>query len=154
MGVTEPEATFSACFGAAFLVWHPMTYADLLGKKLQEHSANAWLINTGWTGGPYGVGSRIKLAYTRAIVDAVLDGSLRDVQYTTEPVFKLQVPKTCRHVPSELLMPRQSWKDAAEFDATAAKLADLFKDNFGKYADRAAPEVLQAAPAAPAATAT
>ncbi|HZL90688.1 MAG TPA: phosphoenolpyruvate carboxykinase (ATP) [Pirellulaceae bacterium] len=146
VGVKEPEATFSACFGAAFLVWHPMKYAELLAAKMQQHAASAWLINTGWTGGPYGTGSRIKLAHTRAIVDAVHDGSLAKSATVIEPRFGLSVPISCPNVPSEVLLPRQTWQDAAAYDAAAQKLAGLFRENFSHFADQSTAEVRQAAP--------
>ncbi len=148
VGVTDPEATFSACYGAAFLVWHPMFYAELLAKKMKEHRASAWLINTGWSGGAFGVGQRMSLKNTRAIVDAVLSGAMDDVETTTDPTFGVAVPTGAPGVPSEVLIPRQTWKDKHAYDATAAKLAQLFNDNFRKYADRAGPEVLAAGPKA------
>jgi phosphoenolpyruvate carboxykinase (ATP) len=147
VGVTEPEATFSACYGAAFLVWHPLKYAELLAAKMQAHAADAWLVNTGWTGGPYGTGSRIKLAHTRAIIDAIHDGSLAGAATVTEPHFGLFVPSSCPQVPAELLLPRQTWKDAAAYDTTARKLAGLFREIFTHFADRATAEVRQAGPA-------
>ena len=114
----EPEATFSACFGAAFLVWHPMKYAQLLADKMQQHQADAWLVNTGWTGGAYGIGSRIKLAYTRAIIDAIHSGQLAKAPTTTEPVFGLAIPTSCPGVPSEILNPEE------HLDQTAALRRD------------------------------
>ncbi|MCP4246006.1 MAG: phosphoenolpyruvate carboxykinase (ATP), partial [bacterium] len=146
MGVTEPEATFSACFGAAFLVWHPMVYAELLKKKMNQYAAKAWLINTGWSGGGYGVGSRMPLKHTRAIVDAVLAGDLNDVKCTPDPVFGLAIPDAVPNVPSDILNPVNTWKDQAAFAAAQQKLAKLFAANFAKYADKAGPEILSAAP--------
>jgi len=146
VGVTDPEATFSACFGAAFLVWHPMVYAELLRQKMQEHSVKAWLINTGWSGGAFGVGSRMSIAHTRAIVDAVLGGKLADVDYARDETFGLAVPTAVPGVPAEILVPQRTWKDKHAYEVTAAKLAGLFTDNFGRFADRAGPEVLAAAP--------
>lgn len=146
MGVTEPEATFSACFGAAFLVWHPTKYAELLAEKMRQHHASVWLVNTGWSGGPFGVGSRMKLAYTRAIVDAILGNQLNDAEFETMQVFGLAVPKRVDQVPSELLSPRQTWADGAAFDRAIAKLAEMFNDNFAKYADLANDEILAGAP--------
>ncbi|MCH7813039.1 MAG: phosphoenolpyruvate carboxykinase (ATP), partial [Planctomycetes bacterium] len=146
MGVTEPEATFSACFGAAFLVWHPMVYAELLKKKMNQHAAKAWLINTGWSGGGYGVGSRMPLKHTRAIVDAVLSGDLNDVKCTPDPVFGLAIPDRVPNVPTEILNPVNTWEDQAAFAAAQQKLAKLFAANFAKYADKAGPEILSAAP--------
>lgn len=134
-GVTEPEATFSACFGSAFLVWHPTKYASMLADKIKHHGTRVWLINTGWTGGSYGVGYRFKLRHTRAIVDAIHNGELDSAEYESMPVFGLQVPKTVTGVPSELLLPSQSWADQDGYDATLANLAKLFVDNFEKFAD-------------------
>jgi len=148
VGVTEPSATFSACFGAAFLAWHPMKYAELLAEKMKKHDVNVWLINTGWTGGPYGVGKRFSLKYTRAIVDAALDGSLDNVPFEHVPVINLSVPTTCPNVPSEVLVPRNTWTDKAAYDATAKKLAGMFAKNFTKYADKATAEVIAAGPQA------
>lgn len=145
-GVREPEATFSACYGAAFLVWHPMKYAQMLADKMQQHEATAWLINTGWTGGSYGSGNRIKLAHTRAIIDAIHSGQLAKVQTTIEPVFGLAVPTSCPNVPSELLLPRNTWAKASAYDANALHLAKLFQANFANYADQATAEVQAAGP--------
>jgi phosphoenolpyruvate carboxykinase (ATP) len=141
MGVKSPEATFSACFGAAFLVWHPMRYAHLLAEKMQAHAASAWLVNTGWTGGAYGSGKRISLAHTRAIIDAIHDGSLARQTFSTEPHFSLSIPKHCPSVPPEILNPRQTWPDGAAYDAAACNLVKLFQANFEQYADRATAEV-------------
>ncbi|MEM6750357.1 MAG: phosphoenolpyruvate carboxykinase (ATP) [Planctomycetota bacterium] len=154
MGVTEPQATFSPCFGGPFLVWAPAKYAAMLAEKMQKHGAYAWLVNTGWTGGGYGVGSRFPLKHTRAIIDAIHAGTLRDAPTTTDPVFGLhaltEVPGSdsggSGGVPKELLDARGSWADPAAYDATAQKLAGLFKDNFAKYADDADPKVAQAGP--------
>jgi phosphoenolpyruvate carboxykinase (ATP) len=145
-GVTEPEATFSACFGAAFLVWHPMKYAHLLADRMQRHGAQAWLVNTGWSGGAAGTGKRIKLAYTRAIIDAIHEGALTDVETVTDPIFGLEVPKQVPDVPSEILTPRNTWGDPAAFDAMAEKLAGLFRENFALYDDQATKEVRAAGP--------
>lgn len=145
-GVKEPEATFSACYGAAFLVWHPMKYAQLLADKMQHHAAGAWLVNTGWTGGSYGTGSRIKLAHTRAIIDAIHSGELAKAPTQTEPTFGLAIPKSCPSVPGEILAPQTSWRDKAAYSETAAKLAELFKQNFASYADRATKQVQGAGP--------
>ena len=146
MGVTEPEATFSACFGAAFLVWHPSKYAEMLAEKMREHGANAWLINTGLTGGVYGVGERMSLKHTRAIIDAIHDGSLATEQTTQDPVFGFDVPTACANVPSEILIPRNTWDEKAAYDQTARKLAELFSDNFEKYAAGCTPEIVEAGP--------
>lgn len=145
-GVKEPEATFSACYGAAFLVRHPMVYARLLSDKMQHHQADAWLINTGWTGGPYGTGDRMKLGYTRAMIDAIHDGTLTQVRTQIEPVFGLAIPTSCPGVPDEILQPRGTWSDPAAYDSTAAHLSELFQKNFANYASEATPDVLAAGP--------
>jgi phosphoenolpyruvate carboxykinase (ATP) len=132
-GVKEPQPTFSACFGAAFLVWHPTKYAKMLGKLLNEHKANVWLINTGWSGGAHGTGKRIKLAYTRAIARAALAGELDKVRTETDPVFGLAVPTEIMGVPSKVLNPRTTWPDPAAYDAQAKKLAKMFRENFEKF---------------------
>jgi len=146
MGITEPQATFSPCFGGPFLVWHPMKYAGLLAEKIQKHKANVWLVNTGWSGGAYGVGKRMKLAVTRAVVDAIHSGALRDARIIADPIFGMGVVAECPNVPSEVLVPRDAWSDKIAYEATAKKLAGLFVDNFQKYRDKVTPEVLQAAP--------
>lgn len=145
-GVTDPEATFSACFGAPFLVWHPTKYAEMLADKLRTHNAPTWLVNTGWSGGGHGVGSRMKLKYTRAIIDAIHNGSLANAPTETDPVFGLEVPTLCEGVPSEILIPRNTWSDKAAYDRQANKVGALFRKNFEKYADKAGAEVLAAAP--------
>jgi phosphoenolpyruvate carboxykinase (ATP) len=145
-GVREPEATFSACFGAAFLVWHPMKYAQMLADLMQKHEAAAWLVNTGWSGGSYGMGSRIKLAHTRAIIDAIHSGELAEVSMKAEPVFGLSVPARCPGVPVEILQPRSTWSKPAAYDAKALHLAKLFAANFANYADGVTAEVLAAGP--------
>ena len=132
-GVTEPQATFSACFGAVFLVWHPTKYAEMLGELLKEHGSNVWLVNTGWSGGPYGVGKRMKLPYTRAMISAALSGALDGTELRVDPVFGLGVPKYIPEVPSSVLDPRGTWPDAAAYDAQAKKLAGMFKSNFEKF---------------------
>ncbi|EIE24776.1 hypothetical protein COCSUDRAFT_53066 [Coccomyxa subellipsoidea C-169] len=137
MGVTEPEATFSACFGGAFLMWHPMKYAAMLAQKMEQHGTSAWLVNTGWTGGRYGVGSRIKLRYTRAIIDGIHSGELAAAETTTTPIFSLHVPTKCTAVPDEILNPAAQWSNKAEFDKTLKLLATLYQDNFKKYGDGA-----------------
>jgi len=146
MGVTEPQATFSPCFGGPFLVWRPSKYAELLAEKMNTHKANAWLVNTGWSGGAYGVGSRMKLKITRAIINAIHSGALSQAPIATDPVFGFAVPTSCPEVPAEILVPRNTWGDKASFDATAQKLAKLFRDNFEKYADGASVEVKGAGP--------
>jgi phosphoenolpyruvate carboxykinase (ATP) len=146
VGVKDPEATFSACYGAAFLVWHPMKYAQMLADKIEAHGAAAWLINTGWTGGSYGSGSRIRLAYTRAIVDAIHSGQLAKAPTTTEPVFGLSIPTAIPGVPSAMLIPRNTWIKPTAYDAKANHLAKLFAANFAQYADKATHEVQAAGP--------
>ena len=147
MGITEPTLTFSACFGKAFLPLHPTKYAELLGKKLKEDkNINVWLVNTGWTGGSYGVGSRIKLSYTRALITAALNGELEKVKFETLPVFNLQMPTACPGVPAEMLNPRNTWKDKDAYDAKANELAKSFVKNFAQYASAANDEILSAAP--------
>jgi phosphoenolpyruvate carboxykinase (ATP) len=121
--VNDPEATFSACYGAACLVWHPLKYAPLLADKLQHHQAAAWLVNTGWTGGSYGSGSRIRLAYTRAIIDAIHSGQLAKAPTVTEPIFGLAIPTACPGVPADILNPRNTWTKPAAYDAKAIHLA-------------------------------
>jgi len=132
-GVTEPQATFSACFGAPFMAQHPSVYAELLGKKIADHNSSVWLVNTGWTGGPYGVGSRMKIAYTRAMVNAALNGELDDVEYVADPIFGVQVPTSCPNVPSEMLTPKNTWSDGDAYDAQARKLAGMFAENFRQF---------------------
>eukprot|EP00898_Chlorokybus_atmophyticus_P009214 jgi/Chlat1/9294/Chrsp99S08501 len=148
VGVTEPTATFSACFGAPFMVWHPAVYAELLAKKMKFHGAKAWLVNTGWSGGSYGVGSRMKLGYTRAIVNAIHAGLLDDVETVIDPVFGVEVPTSCPGVPSEVLIPRNAWKDKSEYQLTATKLARLFIENFQQFAEGASSAVRAAGPKA------
>ena len=148
MGVTEPEATFSACFGAAFLVWHPTKYAEMLADKMKEFNSEAWLVNTGWSGGGYGVGKRMKLSYTRAIIDAIHDGSLAKAATTEDPVFGLAVPTECNGVPSDVLTPKKTWANKEAFDASAKKLAGLFNDHFKTYADAASEAICNAGPKA------
>lgn len=147
MGITEPQTTFSACFGKAFLPLHPGKYAELLGKKLKANpDINVWLVNTGWTGGAYGVGSRIKLSYTRALITAALEGKLDNVEYGQTPFFKLRFPKECPGVPAEILEPRNTWADKTAFDAQAQKLAAQFIKNFEQYASGVTADVLNASP--------
>lgn len=146
MGVTEPSATFSACFGAAFMMWHPNKYAELLGEKMVKHNANAWLVNTGWTGGAYGTGSRIKLKYTRAIINAIHNGDFDNVDMVTDPAFGFQIPVSCPEVPAELLQPKQTWEDKAAYDNTQSKLISLFKDNFKSFENNVNKDILVAGP--------
>ncbi|MCW3073589.1 MAG: phosphoenolpyruvate carboxykinase [Flaviaesturariibacter sp.] len=147
-GVTEPKPTFSACFGAPFLPLHPGKYAEMLGKKMEDHNVNVWLINTGWTGGPYGVGNRMKLSYTRAMITAALEGKLDNVATETDPVFGMEIPKEVPGVPTEVLTPRNTWADKAAYDGKAKYLAGLFVKNFEKYASGVSEEILAAAPKA------
>lgn len=147
VGVTEPQTTFSACFGRVFLPLHPTKYAELLGKKLeQHHDANVWLINTGWSGGAYGTGSRMSLKYTRAMITAAMNGELNNVEYTPHPVFGVLMPKTCPNAPAEILNPRDTWADKEAYDKKANELAQLFIKNFDKYASQANEEIMAAAP--------
>jgi phosphoenolpyruvate carboxykinase (ATP) len=146
MGVTEPQATFSACFGAAFMMWHPNKYAEMLAEKMEKHGAKAWLVNTGWTGGAHGVGSRIKLKYTRAIIDAIHNGSFEKVDFTTDPDFGFQIPLSCPNVPDEILTPRNTWEEKAAFDQTKKKLIVLFQDNFKQFESGVNKEIVQAGP--------
>lgn len=145
-GITEPKSTFSACFGAPFLPLHPAQYAEMLGKKMTNHNVNVWMVNTGWSGGPYGVGSRTKLSYTRAMITAALDGKLDNVSYEAHPVFGMLMPTECPDVPSEILRPRNAWADKDAYDAMAKILAAQFVKNFEKYASGSNEEILAAAP--------
>ncbi|MDR1384115.1 MAG: phosphoenolpyruvate carboxykinase (ATP) [Planctomycetaceae bacterium] len=146
VGVTEPEATFSACFGAAFLVWHPAKYAEILAHNMAKYDAKAWLINTGWSGGAYGVGKRLSIKYTRAIIDAIHSGELNNAPTVHDDVFNLDVPTVCPNVPNDVLIPKNLWADKVAFDATAKKLADLFRQNFAKYEDVAGEAIKNAGP--------
>ncbi|MFZ2957581.1 MAG: phosphoenolpyruvate carboxykinase (ATP) [Candidatus Ozemobacteraceae bacterium] len=145
-GITEPTTTFSACFGAPFLVHHPFTYAEMLREKMRTHGTALWLVNTGWSGGAYGVGQRMKIRYTRALLTAALDGTLAKASFTPDPVFRIGIPDACAGVPNEILNPRQTWTDKAAFDRAAADLARRFVENFAQFADRAGQEVLAAGP--------
>ena len=144
-GVTEPQATFSSCFGAVFLVWHASKYAEMLGTLIDEHGSRVWLVNTGWSGGPYGVGSRMKLTYTRAMVRALLDDALEGIPFAPDPIFGLQLPAAVPNVPTEVLHPRQTWKDGTAYDAQAKKLAEMFRKNFEKFG-HVAPDIVAAGP--------
>jgi phosphoenolpyruvate carboxykinase (ATP) len=132
-GVKEPQATFSSCFGAVFLVWHPTKYAEMLGRLIDEHGSKVWLVNTGWSGGAYGVGSRMKIAYTRAMVRAALAGQLDSVKTAEDPIFGLHVPREVPEIPASVLNPRETWKDKAAYDAQARKLSEMFRKNFEKF---------------------
>jgi phosphoenolpyruvate carboxykinase (ATP) len=138
--------TFSACFGAPFLPLHPSKYAELLGKKLQDSGANVWMINTGMTGGIYGVGSRMKLPYTRTMITEALNGGLNQVGFYQHPIFGIEIPKTCNGVPSEILDPREAWADKNAYDAKALELAAAFNKNFQKFAAETSQDILNAAP--------
>jgi phosphoenolpyruvate carboxykinase (ATP) len=143
---SEPQATFSACFGHPFLPMRPAVYTRLLGEKLAEHPATVWLVNTGWSGGPYGVGKRMNILHTRALLQAALDGDLDNVEYHPDPIFGLHIPAAVPGVPTEVLNPRNTWTNKAAYDAQAQHLARLFVENFSKYKSEVAPEVLAAAP--------
>ncbi len=151
-GINEPEATFSACFGAPFLPLAPTQYADLLGDKIRKGSRtgdgtiHVWLINTGWSGGQYGEGSRVELSFTRAMIKAVLNGDLTNVEYRTHPIFGLDMPTRCPDVPNAILNPRDTWRNEEDYDRVANKLAQLFIDNFKQYADKASDEIKASAP--------
>lgn len=132
-GITEPQATFSTCFGAPFMPYHPAVYAKLLGEKIDAYNSKVFLINTGWSGGPYGVGKRMKLSYTRAMVTAALAGKLDDVEYVLDPIFNILVPQSCPGVPDEILNPKNTWKDAGEYEKLAHNLAERFVENFKKF---------------------
>jgi phosphoenolpyruvate carboxykinase (ATP) len=149
VGVTEPQPTFSACFGRVFLPLHPAKYAELLGKKLATHpDVKVWLVNTGWTGGAYGVGKRMSLKHTRAIITAAMNGELDNVEYVPHPVFGVLVPQSVPGVPSEVLNPRDTWADKEAYDKKASELAERFNKNFEKYASQASDEIKNAAPKA------
>jgi phosphoenolpyruvate carboxykinase (ATP) len=145
-GVKDPQATFSACFGAPFMPLHPSKYAKLLGEKIVRHNSKVWLVNTGWTGGPYGTGERMKLAYTRRMVEAALTGELDSVETYTDPNFNLHVPVKIEGIPDEVLRPRDTWSDAEAYDAQAQKLAGMFIDNFEQFSDAVSDEILAAGP--------
>jgi len=145
-GVTEPEATFSACFGSPFMPLHPSVYAELLAEKIKKHNAKVWLVNTGWTGGVHGVGSRMKLSFTRKMLAHAIDGDLENVEYVKDPVFGFQIPISVEGVPSKILIPRYTWEDAHEYDKKAQQLAKMFVKNFEQFKDNCSAEILSAAP--------
>lgn len=152
-GIKEPQATFSACFGAAFIMMHPTKYAAMLAAKMQKHGATGWLVNTGWSGGRYGSGSRIKLAYTRKIIDAIHSGSLLNADYKKTEVFGLEIPSQVEGVPSEILEPMNTWSDKTAYNETLLKLGGLFKNNFEGFVahkigkdDKLTDEILAAGP--------
>jgi len=145
-GVTEPVTTFSTCFGEPFMVWDPSVYAKLLGERVAKHDVRVWLINTGWTGGPYGTGQRISITYTRAMVRAVLSGALDQVTYRTDPVFGVAVPTTCPEVPVDVLMPRSTWSSELDYDIQAKRLTGMFMENFKKFESSTEKVVVEAGP--------
>jgi len=147
-GVTEPKATFSTCFGAPFLPLPPSRYAAMLGERIARHQARVWLVNTGWTGGPYGVGKRMKIGHTRTMIRAVLSGALDSVPYDRDPVFNLDVPATCPDVPNEVLKPRNTWRNGADYDQQAARVAAMFVENFKAFEDGVSADVRAAGPRA------
>jgi len=145
-GVNEPQPNFSACFGAPFMPLHPTAYGEMLSKKMKAANVNVWLVNTGWTGGAYGTGNRMKLKYTRAMIESALEGKLEEVAYTKHPIFGLEMPLECDNVPSEILNPRQTWADKDAYDAKAMELANSFKKNFTKFEENANQEILSGGP--------
>jgi phosphoenolpyruvate carboxykinase (ATP) len=145
-GVTEPKAVFSACFGAPFMPLHPTKYASMLSQKMEEAGVNVWLVNTGWVGGAYGVGNRIKLKYTRALISAAMEGALDQVGFSKHPIFGVRMPESCPNVPSELLNPKNTWMDAEAYDHSASELARKFEQNFKQYEDQASADLLKGAP--------
>ncbi len=147
-GINEPTPNFSACFGAPFMPLHPTKYAEMLSKKMKDANVNVWLINTGWTGGPYGVGSRMKLKYTRAMIAAALDGELANVEFERHPIFNLMMPTSCPNVPSEVLNPKETWKNKKAYDIQANELSNSFVENFKKFEAYANEEILSGAPVA------
>ena len=145
-GITEPVPSFSACFGEPFMPLHPTVYAEMLSKKMREANVNVWLINTGWSGGPYGVGSRIKLKYTRRMISEILNGHLADVDYETHPIFGLSMPKYCAGVPSEMLNPINTWLQKGTYIQKSIQLAHSFHLNFEKFAAKASQEIMEGGP--------
>jgi len=142
----EPQAAFSTCSGAPFMVHHPTVYAELLSEKIKNHNCAVWLVNTGWTGGPYGVGSRMKLSHTRAMIHAALEGALDNIEMRLDPVFGVQVPVHVPGVPDEILTPRSTWNDPAAYDAQAQKLAQMFREHFADFEEHASDAVRHAGP--------
>ncbi|MGB8376486.1 MAG: phosphoenolpyruvate carboxykinase (ATP), partial [Salegentibacter sp.] len=145
-GIDEPQPSFSACFGAPFMPLHPTKYAEMLSAKMKAANVNVWLVNTGWTGGPYGTGSRMKLKYTRAMITAALEGKLNKVEYKTHSIFGLKMPVSCEGVPSEVLDPRETWDDKEAYDAKAKVLAETFRRNFEQYEENANEEIINGGP--------
>ena len=146
MGVKEPEATFSACFGAAFMVWHPSKYAELLAERIEQNETSVWLVNTGWSGGGYGEGERMSLKYTRSIIDAILDGSLKNTPSVKNELFGFEVPTECLNVPDEIMQPRKTWSDGKAYDQAELKLAKMFKKNFKQFEAGSSSEIIKAGP--------
>jgi phosphoenolpyruvate carboxykinase (ATP) len=145
-GVTEPIPSFSACFGAPFMPLHPTKYGEMLSKKMKDAGVNVWLINTGWTGGPYGTGRRMKLKYTRAMISAALEGKLDQVDYKIHDIFNIAIPTSCPEVPTEVLNPKDTWTDKEAYDKKAKTLAKSFRDNFKKFESYADSEIIKGAP--------
>ena len=145
-GIDEPQTTFSACFGAPFMPLHPTKYAEMLGEKMKNTNVNVWLVNTGWSGGEYGQGKRIKLSYTRSMISAALNGELEKVEFTKHSIFGIRMPESCSGVPSEILSPRNTWTDEDKYDKKANELAKAFIKNFEKFANHANTEILESAP--------
>ena len=146
VGIKEPQATFSACFGAPFMPRHPSVYADLLATKMAEHGARCWLLNTGWVSGGYGKSKRIRIKWTRALLNAALDGSLNNAEFVVDPRFGFEIPQFCEGVPEEILNPRDTWGDGGEYDETADHLANMFGENFIQFEEGTSPDILNAAP--------
>ena len=146
MGVKEPKATFSACFGAPFMPMHPSVYGDLLTEKIDDHGATCWMLNTGWIAGGYGKSDRIRIRWTRALLNAALDGSLNNVEMRIDPRFGFEVPVNCEGVPSEILDVKSTWKNPEEYDSAAENLVNLFKENFERYEEDATTSVMAAGP--------
>ena len=147
-GITEPQPTFSTLFGEPFMPMDPSVYANMLGERIEKYNTKVYLVNTGWTGGPYGVGSRMKLKYTRAMVTAALNGTFDDVEYKHDEVFNVDIPQTCPNVPSEIMNPRDTWEDKAAYDVQAKKLAKMFQDNFTKKYPNMPKNIAEAGPKA------
>jgi phosphoenolpyruvate carboxykinase (ATP) len=146
MGVTEPEATFSACFGAAFMVWHPSKYAELLAKRIEQNGTSVWLVNTGWSGGGYGEGERMSLKYTRSIIDSILDGTMKSAPTIHNDLFGFDVPTECPKVPGEIMKPRNTWSDGNAYDEAALRLAKMFQENFKQFEEGSSEKIIKAGP--------
>ena len=146
VGVTEPEATFSACFGAAFMVWHPSKYAELLAERIEQNGTSVWLVNTGWSSGGYGEGERMSLKYTRSIIDSILDGTMNNAPVVKNKLFGFDVPTECHDVPVEIMLPRNTWSDGDAYDEAERNLAIMFRDNFKQFEEGSSKEILEAGP--------